>query len=126
MIDVQLVDDHIGGRDQPTDVKELELAHLRQNEDCGTEIGVALDEKRLKHGHIDRCDGTHSSEIKDFQLTVDTKLTISTYTKTMGAAHEKWFIIIGSEIFQVIITKNLSKLHDMLYYNNIIIQVHVP
>ena len=66
MTDAQLVDDHVGGRDQPTDVEELELAHLRQNEDCGTEMGVAFYEKWLKHGHVDRCDGTHGSEIEDF------------------------------------------------------------
>ncbi len=78
MINVELVDDHVGGSDQTTGVKELEFTHLRQNEDCGTEMGVALDEERLKHGHVDRCDGTHGSEIKDFQLTIHAQLTVST------------------------------------------------
>ena len=66
MTDVQLVDDHVGGCDQPTYVEELELTHLRQNEDCGTEMGIAFDEEWLKHGHVDWSDWTHGSEIKDF------------------------------------------------------------
>lgn len=65
MADAQLINNHVGRSDETANIEELELSHLREDEDRRAEVGIALDKERLEHRDVAGRDGAHGSEIKD-------------------------------------------------------------
>lgn len=72
----KVVQDDRGGSDQPTEVEELELAELGEEEDGGGEGGHAAEEHRLEQGDSGRWQGSKGTQVKDLELGVHADLAI--------------------------------------------------
>ena len=74
----QVVDHHGGWREQASQVQELKLPKLGEEQHCGGEDGHGLDQHGLGHGDWGGGQWPQYAQVHHRQLLVDTQLAIPT------------------------------------------------